>query len=144
MTGNEREKAFWGKILELSEECLSMDRRFLGTLDRKTAKGDDPLDPGLWENFIEARRSLVDYTTSSLNVISRDKEAVARNKDIKDRLVDTLDEVMLLEEKLSAFLSENLTVLKETIDDISKNQAVFTSYARVKGKPRPEALETRA
>jgi hypothetical protein len=139
------EKAFWEKTLDVSRECLDLDRRFLGTLKRKSAAGADPLDPALWENFIEARRSLVDFTTQNLNLMARDRQSHARNKDVKDRLETTLGEVMRLEEKLAGFLSRNLSVLKETIDDLSRNQAVFTSYARSGGtKGVPETLKTMA
>ena len=138
------EKAFWHKTLELSRECLDLDRSFLGALEKKSLSGGDPLDPGLWENFIEARRSLVDYTTENLNLLARDKDAQSRNKDAMARLETTLGEVMQLEEKLSKFLSENLNVLKETIDGITKNQAIFSAYSRGAPKPRPEALETMA
>jgi hypothetical protein len=141
---SESEKAFWLKTLELSLGCLDLDRRFLGTLEKKTASGGDPLDPGLWENFIEARRNLVDYTTENLNLLSKDKPSQARNKDVMNRLETTLGEVMQLEEKLAKFLSENLSVLKDTIDDISRNQAIFSAYGRTNPKPMPEALETRA
>jgi hypothetical protein len=138
------EKAFWLKTLELSEERLDMDRRFMGVLEKKKSEGRDPLDPLLWENFIEARKDLVDYTTSNLNVLSRDKTAFSRNKDVKDRLETTLDEVMRLEEKLAAFLSRNLLVLKDTIEELNKNQAIFTAYSRHNHKSVPEAFETRA
>jgi predicted nuclease with TOPRIM domain len=141
---NDPEKAFWLKTLEVSEQCLDLDRRFLGTLERKTAQGHDPLDPALWENFIEARRNLVEYTTENLNLLARDRKAIGRNRDIKDRLETTLGEVMQLEEKLTTFLSENLSVLKETIEDISRNQMIFTAYARHTHKPRPEVMETTA
>jgi hypothetical protein len=90
------EKAFWLKTLEMSEERLDMDRRFIGVLETKKSEGRDPLDPDLWENFIEARKDLVDYTTTNLNIISRDKRAFSRNKDVKYRLETTLDEVMRL------------------------------------------------
>ena len=138
------EKAFWMKTLELSRECLDLDSRFLGDLEKKTAAGGDPLDPSLWENFIEARRSLVDYTTENLNLLAQDKSSQARNKDVMNRLETTLGEVMQLEEKLARFLSDNLSVLKETIEGITRNQAIFSAYGRNNPKPAAEAFETRA
>jgi predicted nuclease with TOPRIM domain len=138
----EAEKAFWMKTLQVSQECLDLDRRFIGALERKTALGADPLEPSLWENFIEARRDLVDCATENLNLIARDKKAQSRQRDIKDRLETTLGEVMRLEEKLTSFLAENLSVLKDAIEDISKNQVIFSAYGRHNHKPRPEALET--
>jgi hypothetical protein len=138
------EKAFWNKTLEVSEDCLELDRRFLGTLEKKTESGGDPLDPLLWENFIEARRNLVEFTTENLNLLAQDKQSQARNKDVMNRLETTLGEVMQLEEKLTSFLSENLAALKDTIDGITKNQAIFSAYGRNSHKPRPEALETTA
>ncbi|MDR2405430.1 MAG: hypothetical protein LBE27_03565 [Deltaproteobacteria bacterium] len=141
---NNSDKAFLMKTLELSKDCLDLDRHFLGDLEKKAASGDDPLDPSLWENFIEARRNLVDFTTSNLNMLAQDRESQNRHKDVMSRLESTLGEVVKLEEKLTRFLSENLGVLKETIDGISKNQAIFSAYGRGNGKPRPEALETRA
>ncbi|MDR2354431.1 MAG: hypothetical protein LBF22_14990 [Deltaproteobacteria bacterium] len=138
----ESEKAFWLKTFEVSQECLELDRGFLSNLAKRTAVGNDPLEPALWENYIEARKSLVDYTTANLNLLARDKKGLVRNKDIKDRLETTLSEVVKLEEKLTSFLAENLSLLKETIDDISKNQLVFSAYAQHNYKPRPEAIET--
>ncbi|MDR2351692.1 MAG: hypothetical protein LBF22_00785, partial [Deltaproteobacteria bacterium] len=120
---SDSEKAFFLKTLELSKECLDLDRNFLGTLEKKSAQGGDPLDPLLWENFIEARRNLVDFTTGNLVLLAKDRESHIRNKDVMDRLETTLGEVMQLEEKLTKFLSENLNALKDTIDGISKNQA---------------------
>ncbi|MDR1035324.1 MAG: hypothetical protein LBT40_01735 [Deltaproteobacteria bacterium] len=141
----EPERAFWEKTLEVSRECLALDRSFLGTLERKTASGADPLDPELWENFIEARRSLVEFTTQSLNMMARDRGSQYRMKDEKERLETTLGEVARLDELLASFLSRNLSVLKETIDELSRNQTVFTSYARSgHARPRAETLETRA
>jgi hypothetical protein len=128
----------------MAEECLSLDKRFIGTLEKKKTLGADPLDPCLWENFIEARRSLVDYTTQNLNILAGDKKSASRNSDIKDRLETALGEVMQLEEKLASFLSENLAALKDTIDGISKNQAIFTQYAKNNYKPQAEAFESRA
>ncbi|MDR2338803.1 MAG: hypothetical protein LBF40_01495 [Deltaproteobacteria bacterium] len=144
---NACEKAFWVKTLELSEECLDLDRRFLAELNglgRKDKGGKDPLDPTLWENFIEARKSLVEYTTGNLNLLAQDKSSQGRNKDMLARLETTLGEVMRLEERLAGFLSENLVALKDTIDGIAKNQAIFSAYGRNNTKPMPEALETRA
>ncbi|MDR2198825.1 MAG: hypothetical protein LBR53_05115 [Deltaproteobacteria bacterium] len=141
---SEPEKNFWLKTLELSRECLELDRGFLGALEKKTENGDDPLEPALWENFIEARRSLVDYTTENILLLARDKGSQARNKDVMKRLETTLNEVMRLEEKLAFFLSENLSVLKDTVDGITKNQAIFAAYGRSNPKPAAEALETTA
>jgi predicted nuclease with TOPRIM domain len=138
------EKAFLDKTLEVSRECLEMDRSFLGALEKKAAAGRDPLEPRMWENFIEARRSLVDFTTENLNLLAQDAEAQSRHKDVMARLETTLGEVMRLEEKLTHFLSENLDALRETIDGISKNQAIFSAYSRSRAKPRAETLETMA
>jgi hypothetical protein len=138
------EKAFWDKTLAVSRKCLELDRGFIGALQEKSGRGDDALDPALWENFIEARRNLVEYTTQSLNVMARDRKSHARNKDVKDRLETTIGEIMRLEEKLAGFLSENLSALKKTIAHLTSNQAVFTSYTRSGPlKPAAETLETR-
>jgi hypothetical protein len=138
------QKAFVTKTLELSKECLDLNKSFLKALEKKSLNGEDPLDPGLWENFIEARRSLVDFTTSNLNLLAQDQESQKHNKETLSRLETTLGEVMHLEEKLTKFLSDNLSALKDTIDGISKNQAIFSAYGRNGSKPMPEALETRA
>jgi hypothetical protein len=138
------ERAFFTKTLELSEECLQTDRNFVASLEKREKEGADPLEPRLWENFISARQSLVDFTTSNLNLLARDRAALETHKDITTRLETTLGEVMVLEEKLHTFLSEKLTVLKETIDEISKNQVLFTSYSKNNYKPLPEALERTA
>ncbi|MDR1081924.1 MAG: hypothetical protein LBQ79_13435 [Deltaproteobacteria bacterium] len=143
--GADPERAFWERTLAVSRECLELDRSFMGTLGRRSAAGDDPLDPGLWENYVEARRSLVEFTTRSLSLMARDRDSQARMREQKERLETALGEIVRLEEKLAGFLSRNLSVLKETIDDLSRNQAVFTSYARSgSAKPRAEALEARA
>ncbi|MDR2611652.1 MAG: hypothetical protein LBG06_02020 [Deltaproteobacteria bacterium] len=139
------ESAFWEGTLDVSRRCLELDRGFAGTLGRRSSAGGDPLDPELWENYVAARRSLVDHATRSLSLMARDGESQARNRDVKDRLETTLGEVMLLEERLAGFLAQNLAVLKETIDDLSRNQAVFTSYARsCAARPAAEALEATA
>jgi hypothetical protein len=136
------EKALWLSTLKASRECLELDQGFLSGLDRRSAEGADALEPSLWENFIEARRELVDYTTGNLNLLARDRKSQERNQDINDRLVTTLGEVMRLEEKLAVFLRDNLSALKDTIDGISKNQVIFSAYARNNHKSRRDVLET--
>ncbi|MDR1038997.1 MAG: hypothetical protein LBR80_02285 [Deltaproteobacteria bacterium] len=139
------ERAFWETTLKVTHECLELDRRFAGTVKARHESGDDPLDPELWENFIEARRSLVDFTAQSLNLIARDRAARERNREAEERLKTALGEMVRLEEGLAGFLTVNLKALKDTVEHLSRNQAIFTGYARASGaKPGPETLETRA
>jgi hypothetical protein len=80
-----------------------------------------------------------------MTLMSRDRALVERNRDAADRLADAMGEVKRLEGSLAGFLSGELPELKRAIDDLSRNQAVFTSYARSGGtKHKPETLETTA
>jgi hypothetical protein len=141
--GRKAERAFWANTLEISEECLELDRDFLARIEGRGGPGGaDPLNPELWESFIKARKNLVDYTTENLAILAQDKESQARNPDVMTRLESTLGEVMLLEERLTSFLRDNLGILRDTIDGISKNQAIFSAYGRSLPKQIPGSLET--
>jgi hypothetical protein len=141
---NNSDRSLWQKTLRACQECLEMDRKFMKELDRKKeADNQEGLEPVLWENFIEARRDLMNFTSESINILARDQESQNSNSDIKDRLITSLDEMMSLEEKLAAYLSENLDLLKETIEDLTKNQAIFSSYGRQGAKSCPDIISSR-
>lgn len=119
-------------------------------------RGHDPenyVDPALWEHFIAARKDLVEFTASSIRVLTtagkshppaglgrrteEDESFFAEQSELENRLVTSLKEMVELEVKLTNYLSENLSVLKDTIDGLNKNQTLFTHYANKFNKPEP-------
>ncbi|MDR2302761.1 MAG: hypothetical protein LBF38_12065 [Deltaproteobacteria bacterium] len=152
-----RDLELWRKTARICEECLELDRAMLaklGPLDRdRKADPDNYVDPGLWEQFISARNDLVDFTTSSINVLTASAKAAlgtnsdgrakqnekefAEQSELENRLVTSLKEMVELENKLTNYLSENLNVLKETIDGLNKNQTLFIHYSKKYNKPDP-------
>jgi hypothetical protein len=142
---NTNNKHLWQEALKACDECLRLDKDFVSNLQRKiNLENEDPLDPVLWENFIKARQDLFEYTTQNLNVLSREKNIHDEGKKIREHLITSLDEMLSLEERLTVYLSDNLTVLKEAINDISKNQTIFSFYARQTPKPEPDHLSSLA
>jgi hypothetical protein len=141
-------KGLWSETLAACQECLKVNRQFFSDLERHISEPDqDPMEPVLWEHFIEARKDLFDFTTVNLNILAknlsknRDSEAESQ---IREDLLTSLEEVVALEEKLTAYLSENLGLLKETINDLSKSQALFAGYASMDTKPSAIVLDSRA
>jgi hypothetical protein len=144
-----------------AEQCLELDRRMAGRAEfakpipdaRPPAEAvDDYLPPSVWEHYVEARRELVDFTTASIEVLARDRpaggqaggpapdeqeEAERERSDIERRLVNSLTEMVELESRLAAYLTENLEALDRTIDGLTRNQTLFTKYARRATKPDP-------
>ncbi|MDR2388130.1 MAG: hypothetical protein LBE80_11200 [Deltaproteobacteria bacterium] len=150
----------WRKTARICDECLELDRAMLaklGPLDQdKKADPENYLDPKLWEQFISARNDLVDFTTSSIQVLTASAKASARTdsaglskldekdfaeqSELENRLVTSLKEMVELENKLTNYLSENLNLLKETIDGLNKNQTLFIHYSKKFNKPEPGYL----
>jgi hypothetical protein len=62
--------------------------------------------------------------------------------EIEKRLMSSLSEMLALEEKLTGYLAENLEVLKQTIEDLTKNQPLFSKYSRQNAKPDPGYLSS--
>jgi hypothetical protein len=132
---------------------LAIDRRFVQELDQRLQKdpAPDPLDPALWENFIAVRRDIFDYTALNLRVLAKDQKDPERldalsleESQIKEELLTSLTEMAALEEKLTSYLADNLTLLKETIDDLAKGQTLFSGYASLETQPNPTRLDSLA
>ncbi|MDR1394986.1 MAG: hypothetical protein LBK52_02280 [Deltaproteobacteria bacterium] len=138
----------WSETLAACRQCLEMDRCFAAELDRQIAEPEkDPLEPALWEHFIEARRNLFDYTAMNLKLLAKKPnapEAGSSESLLRKDLLTSLTEMLALEEKLTSYLSENLDRLKETIVDLSKSQAIFSGYAGLDTKPSAIALDSLA
>jgi hypothetical protein len=138
-----------------AKKCLELDRAMLervqasrgGELHPKDP--DDYLDPALWDHYVEARRDLVDFTTSNIEVLVKSRSGGPQgssrpeaDSDIEKRLVSSLSEMAMLEEKLAAYLTENLEVLRKAVTDLTRNQTLFTKYAKAGAKPEPERLSS--
>jgi hypothetical protein len=153
------------KTVVICSECLELDRSMLSKLgpldDDRGRDPDNYVDPGLWEQFINARKELVDFTTSSIDVLNsgqknnpnnnepgldqrteEDEKNFAEQSELEYRLMTSLKEMVDLENKLANYLTENLSVLKETIDGLNKNQLLFTCYAKNHNKPDPGYLNS--
>ncbi|MDR0622783.1 MAG: hypothetical protein LBJ61_13065 [Deltaproteobacteria bacterium] len=157
---NNSDLELWRKAAQACGKCLELDRAMLarlGPLDED--KGRDPenyVAPALWEQFIAARNDLVDFTASSIHVLTasaktpramgpdgrtaEDEKNFAEQSELENRLVNSLKEMVELESKLTDYLSENLDVLKETLDGLNKNQTLFSRYAQNAPKPEPGYL----
>jgi hypothetical protein len=146
------ERALWGRVMGAADKCLDMDRRMLERIEFTKDGGLPPkdvdgyLDPALWEHYVQARRDLVDFTTSSIKVLTRDrpKAAAEAGSDIETRLMRSLSEMAALEEKFAAYLTENLEVLGTAITELTRNQTIFTKYAKTAAKPEPGYLSSQA
>jgi hypothetical protein len=154
--------ALWRKTVEICQECLEMDRRMLARIgppeEDRGRDAENYLDPRLWEQFIEARQDLVEFTTSSIHVLSsgageklpagtggrtaEDERDFAEMSELENRLVTSLKEMVELETRLADYLTENLSVLRETIDGLARNQVLFTQYAKKYNKPEPGYLSS--
>jgi hypothetical protein len=145
-------KSLWSETLVSCRECLEIDRQFAAQLERKIAKPDlDPLEPSIWEHFIEARKDLFDYTVMNLGLLAQNQYSKEEEKNlsqeesqIREDLLTSLDEMRALEEKLTTYLSKNLGVIKETIDNLAKSQALFSGYANLDVKPPATRLNSLA
>jgi hypothetical protein len=154
----------WRKTVETCRECLALDQDMLARLGPlghdKAGDPENYVDPSLWEQFIAARNDLVDFTVSSIHVLTvpamksqeaksesrtdEDEKSFAERTELENRLVTSLKEMVDLESKLTSYLSENLNVLKETIDSLNKNQTVFSQYAKNRNKPEPGYFNSEA
>jgi hypothetical protein len=142
--GKATKKDLWGEALSACRKCLDLDRRFADRLDRQAAEpGLDPLDPALWENFIEARRGLFDFAAMNLRLLAQGRQSPAESL-TRDQLLASLGEMAELEEKLAERLAKGLGDLKGTIDDLAKGQAILAGYASLDSKPRAVRLDSRA
>jgi hypothetical protein len=143
--------------MSAAEKCLEMDRRMVERVEASAAgsgKASDPddfLDPALWEHYVEARRELVDFTTSSVRSLARSRshetgtERPAReDSDIERRLMSSLTEMADLEERLASYLTKNLEVLRRTVTDLTRNQVLFSKYAKTGARPEPDHLSSLA
>jgi hypothetical protein len=148
-----RETAVWRRVMESAEKCLEMDRGMLERVEASKRGGappadpDEYLDPSLWENFVEARRELIDFTSSSIEVLTRDPQgepARPSEEEVERRLIGSLTEMAELEEKLAAYLSQNLDVLAAAIGELTRNQTLFSRYAKSAAKPEPGYLSSQA
>jgi hypothetical protein len=148
LTTQNRDLALWRKTVEICQRCLDLDREMLakigpGELSPKDV--EDYLDPKIWEQFIEAREDLVEFTTSSIHVLTVDgqkkvapppdkiaavKDDFVEQSELESRIIKSLKEMVELEASLAKYLNENLSVLRETIDGLSKNQLLFTKYSK--------------
>jgi hypothetical protein len=147
----------WRKTEAVCRECLKLDREMLaslGPMDQERERDpENYVDPGLWEQFIAARQDLVDFTTSSIDILASkgrntalsegaDRKTATEQGELETRLINSLREMVELEFKLTNYLSENLDVLKETIDGLNKNQVIFSHYAKMATKPDPGYLNS--
>jgi hypothetical protein len=158
-----RDLALWRKTVEICQRCLELDRDMLARLGPPSIAPkdvEDYLDPKVWEQFIEAREDLVEFTTSSIHVLTAEarrkvnpgnkkekeevKEAFAEQTELEARIMKSLKEMVDLEDRLASYLTENLSVLRETIDGLTKNQMLFTNYSRRCPKPEPGFLSSEA
>jgi hypothetical protein len=158
---NKGDSALWRKIVEACEKCLELDRDMVAKIEIASEGPRDVeeyLDPALWEQFIAARQDLCDFTTSSIELLTR--KAPQKNKkpdnpnnltvidgqqaESEKRLFKSISEMLELEEKLTSYLNENLTVLKGTIDELTKNQTIFSQYSRNYSKPDPGYVSSQA
>jgi hypothetical protein len=138
-------RALLETALRATLERLALDRSFAAAIGRRRASGGDPLDPELWEAFVETRRELDGFSAQTVRATARDRESMARNADVRERLDAALAEAAALEKELAGFLSESLASLREAIDGLARGQAVFSSYARSgHARPAAESLEARA
>ncbi|MDR2141881.1 MAG: hypothetical protein LBR11_08860 [Deltaproteobacteria bacterium] len=141
-------KGLWPKTLAVCQQCLELDRQFAARLASQIADPEqDPLEPTLWEHFIDARRDLFDFTTMSLKVLTQSQEVPPQDSlegQIREELLTSLSEMADLEEKLTAYLTKGLTSLKETIDNLAKSQAIFSGYASLDTKPPANHLDSLA
>ncbi|MDR2422714.1 MAG: hypothetical protein LBE01_04980 [Deltaproteobacteria bacterium] len=137
-------KDLWAETLDACQKCLDLDRRFAAQLERQIAGAElDPLDPALWENFIEARRDLFDFTAMNLKLLAQGRSSPAESL-IRERLLDSLSEMAAIEEQLADFLAKGLGDLKEAIDDLANGQALFAGYAALDAKPCAIRLDSQA
>ncbi|MDR1677048.1 MAG: hypothetical protein LBS44_01495 [Deltaproteobacteria bacterium] len=152
----------WRKTADICRECLDLDRAMLAKLGRldldRGRDAENYVDPALWEHFIAARQDLVDFTTSSIGVLTtnvsyqkpvdgnkrseEDDKNFVEQSELENRLMTSLKEMLDLENKLANYLNENLSVLRETIDGLSKNQVLFSAYAKKYNKPDPGYLNS--
>lgn len=144
------------KIMAATEKCLDMDRRMIDRVeasqgfDPASRDPDDFLDPAVWEHYVEARQDLVDFTTSSIQVLARNRsrsngaDLPSEESDIERRLVSSLSEMAALEERLAAYLTENLEVLRMAVADLTRNQTLFSKYSKTGAKPEPGHLDSQA
>jgi type I site-specific restriction endonuclease len=147
-----QKKGLWSETLAACRECLEIDRRFAAQLERQIAEPDqDPMEPTIWEHFIAARKDLFDYTVMNLGLLSQNQTDPAKKKpidplenQIREDLLTSLVEMMTLEGKLTDYLSKNLGVIKETIDNLAKSQALFSGYASLEVKPPATLLDSLA
>jgi hypothetical protein len=165
----EGDRALWRRTAEVCEQCLGIDRAMAEKIAGRPAGRDvdEYLDPALWEHFVEARRDLVDFAVDSVAMLARRKaqdpadgrptgamssgEALSEmaptdpeQAEIEKRLLNSMTEMLALEERLTGYLTQNLEILRTTIDELSKNQVVFSQYARQTGRPEPGYLSSRA
>jgi hypothetical protein len=160
----ERALALWEKTMEACDKCLALDRAMANKIADSQKipfehrDVDEYLDPSLWEHYVEARRDLFDFTTSGIEVITKTRQAekAAQSQmepgqkdssqdvdpDIERRLISSLSEMLELEAKLTNYLEENLNVLQQTIEDLIRNQTLFTKYASQNTKPEPGYLSS--
>jgi hypothetical protein len=163
LPNRQKDLALWRKTVEICHRCLELDREMLAKLgpdDFGSRDAEEYLDPKIWEQFIEAREDLVDFTTSSISVLTRGerkppppspedetdeaRRGMVEQAELEKRLVKSLKEMVELEAHLAKYLNENLSVLKETIDGLSKNQVLFTSYAKSAPRSHVHLLNTEA
>jgi hypothetical protein len=138
------------------QRCLELDRAMAEKIDLSKAGGssqrdpDEYLDPALWEHYVSARKDLVDFTTSNIEVLARSKpkngkaeQTAEGGDDIENRLLSSLSEMADLERRLAAYLTENLEVLRRTLTALTRNQTLFTKYAKAIPKPEAERLDSK-
>jgi hypothetical protein len=107
---------------------------------------EEYLDPALWEQFVEARRDLCDFTTSTIKLLTFNgsKPIDDEQTESEQRLLNSINEMLEMEKKLTSYLSENLSVLKGTIDELTKNQVIFSQYSKHLAKPDPGYISSQA
>jgi hypothetical protein len=155
----EAEGVLWARVSEAVAKCLELDRRMLDRVEANRdgeRAPDDPdgfIAPAVWERYVAARRDLVDFTTASIAILAGGRPSIAEAEpgpegqvadEMEERLVGSLDELAELEEKLAAYLADNLQVLGNAIEELTRNQTVFTRYAQTAPKPEPGYLNSQA
>ena len=132
-----------GRMLESYVRCLALERDFLADIPSEDRAEEIDLDR--LELFLSARADLLAEADRSFQALGgsgledggRERQALAR------QVTTVLEEMMGLEDHLSALLSERLRRMGETLAWLRRVQPVFYRYSRLGGDRTAPILVTR-
>ena len=129
-----------GRMLESYSRCLALEQDFLAETPAETRA--EELDLDRLESFLSARADLLAEAEHSFLALGLpgpasedpDRQALVR------QVVSVLEEMTGLEKDLSAFLSERLDRLGETLAWLRRVQPVFQRYSCLGGRLGPNLV----